>query len=178
MPDFITHHEDRWPRIPYLIFVAQKYAEEGLTRILGGLPPTDRIRGIVPVSVNHGRWMIDCPNVGCNNALIASRETPLFICTECGSPENDHSWYAVLYPANKVEIEEVLLRRRALHPFKNAAHRNWLAGETTDDLRRQNFEHADHVKDRATKDIDELVAHGRDPRPKPERPDGPTKGND
>ena len=166
---FITYHEDRWPNVSYLAFVARKYAEEGLPRILGGLPPTNRVKGKVQAYINHGRWIVECSADGCNNALIASRLTPLFVCTDCGSAENDHHWYAVEFPAERTEIEEILLRRNALHPFRKAPTRNWLPGETPDDLRKENFEHADRVKDRAAKDLDELVAHGRDPRPKAER---------
>ncbi len=100
------------------------------------LPTFGNTAGELTAYVNHGRWVVSCPNQGCGNAIVASEREPFYICTECGSPENGGCWYRVAYPAEKAAIEEELVRRPALKPFE-ASTRNWRPGETINQLREE-----------------------------------------
>lgn len=81
----------------------------------------------VSASVNHGRWIGDCPVAGCNNAEFAGAGFP-FVCTECG-----YGPATVVFPANRQAIEALLLER----PLST---RNWTPGETLADLALENRE--------------------------------------
>lgn len=79
--------------------------------------------------VNHGRWVADCPTVGCYEAhQVAPGER--FTCSECG--------YTAMpaFPPEMRLIEAALSRR--LLP----ATRNWYPGETVADLETENRAHA------------------------------------
>ncbi len=105
--DKILQHEDV-RESPFFDFVAYN-----MRRFAGGVPPfPDRTSAkTLTARIDNGRWLIDCPN--CNSALMASRVFSIFICAECGSPENGGLWYTVRYPEERKEIERLLLLRPA-----------------------------------------------------------------
>ena len=131
-PERIAVYEDLpgAQRMGFLMFQAQQWRAMGR----GPLPPLTQHQGRVNAEVNHGRWIARCPNGGCRNAILASDKTPLFACDNCGA-----GWYAIIFPANKPDIERVLLRR----PLQGglAPTRNWLPREVVSDLERENAEH-------------------------------------
>ena len=131
----IFHHENLQV-VPFQDFLRRHWALSHGTP----LPPLSDTSGELRASVNHGRWVVDCPNDGCRNAILVSQREPYYICTDCGSPENAGRWYAVIFPSNKSEIEAVLLKRPALKPSE-AETRNWTPGEAAAALRRENREH-------------------------------------
>ena len=76
--------------------------------------------------VNHGRWVVDCPEPYCGGAAIA--ET-VFVCNNCKRVE------PVEWPEYKTLIDDVLNVR----PVPQT--RNWIPGETVNDLKRENKAH-------------------------------------
>lgn len=83
----------------------------------------------VAVSVNHGRWVVDCPD--CAGAQLACRTDHRFMCNECGNVVIGGLWRTVDWPADSLQIEKALLVR----PLAN---QNWVPGETVDDLLAEN----------------------------------------
>jgi hypothetical protein len=86
----------------------------------------------LPVRVNHGRWVVDCPV--CLSAQLASFTEQRFLCAECGNVSVGGKWLSIVWPPDAVAIENALVIR----PTEN---RNWLPGETVADLRRENTGH-------------------------------------
>lgn len=78
----------------------------------------------LPVEVNQGRWIVECP---CGSAQLASRTDRRFYCVECGNALFEGMWVHVAWPAEAEALEAELLRR----PF--AANRNWRPDETTEE---------------------------------------------
>jgi hypothetical protein len=131
----IIIHED-WKRSPWVAFITQHLLGNGFTR-----PPSiDNFRGSVRPTINHGRWVVDCPDVSCSGAIVQSGDVELFMCVDCGNAENGGNWYTVRFPADRERIETLLLRRKTLHPLR-AENRNWVASETMEDLERENRDH-------------------------------------
>lgn len=63
----------------------------------------------VPALVNHGRWVVACPD--CPGAQLACLSDPRFMCTDCGNVGNLGRWRPVVMPANPKAVEEALARR-------------------------------------------------------------------
>lgn len=82
-----------------------------------------------PAYVNHGRWVVDCPD--CNNAQLACRTDRRFMCNDCGNIALGGLWRPVEWPANPQAIETVLESR----PMEN---QNWVPGETVQMLAADN----------------------------------------
>lgn len=82
------------------------------------------------VELNHGRWVVDCPEDGCFNAELAT--TDRFVCSICGHRGR------IVWPDNRAEIERLTLVR----PVRN---RNWFPGETVAGLAAENAEHGVRV---------------------------------
>jgi hypothetical protein len=110
------------------------------------------MKKILDARMNHGRWIVDCPNPACKGAELA-RPGEDFICSDCYIEEALASdgavgatarareiarvrgeVYAVRFPADKAAIEAVLRPR----PLK---HMNWQPGESLDGLRQENAAH-------------------------------------
>ena len=132
MADYIVHHEHFQPHIDLPGFVQECWRRVGLGRV----PALTAVQGTVAARINHGRWIVDCPG-GCGSAMIVTENPDLFLCPECGSPENGGNWYRVTFPGEKAAIENILLRRPAFRP-DNAPARNWIPGETVATLRQEN----------------------------------------
>lgn len=71
---------------------------------------------VLEARVNHGRWMVDCPDCPVG-AVLASMTDPRFVCVVCGSGP-----HAVVFPDDQERIESALVHR----PKEN---RNWSPGE-------------------------------------------------
>lgn len=131
MRDYIAQREHLMRGTLFYI-VARLWAARGY-----GRPPAQaEARGSVAARVNHGRWIVDCPN-RCGNALAGSVAEPYYLCPDCGSPENGGQWYGVAFPVQREAIEAQLLKRPALSPAQTAT-RNWELGETVAMLRKEN----------------------------------------
>jgi hypothetical protein len=84
--------------------------------------------------INHGRWIVDCPNPACRSALLA-HETRCdcgdqTVCEhrgECNTP------ITATYPPDAEGIWTILERRPR-------EHRNWTT-ETLEALKAENLEH-------------------------------------
>ena len=118
----ILEHED-WQTRPVLEFLKAFWVKR--LRI----PFPDKIKGSVDAIINHGRYIVNCPN-NCGGATLVSNKEPYFICVRCGSPENDGQLYNVKFPQERTKIEEALLKR----PNTN---RNWTK-ETVAELEDEN----------------------------------------
>ena len=94
--------------------------------------PVDTSSTHAHAEVRTGRWLVLCPwcGTGCQYASVTDHR---FFCDACGN--NGEGWARVDWPEEWVEIEQVLGRR------PNRKNRNWLPGETVDDLRAENTEH-------------------------------------
>jgi hypothetical protein len=77
-----------------------------------------------------GAWQLPCATPGCRNCPSVSPEWLLALCWDCGAVYED-----VALPEERASIERLLLRRLDL------ASRNWLPGETAEDLERENLAH-------------------------------------
>ena len=118
----ILEHDD-WQTKSELEFLKAFWARKQRS-----LFPTSA-QGTVEAVINHGRWLVECPN-GCGGASTVSTKEPFFVCVECGSPENNGLLYNVKFPQNKVAIETALMKRLQ-------HNRNW-AKETVAELEDEN----------------------------------------
>jgi hypothetical protein len=103
--------------------------------------------------VYQGQWIADCE---CAGASFVDPDFPVFFCFSCGNRANDGRVRPVLFPPDRAQIEAALLERpvddlrgltdaeRAvlaqplIHVMgKGGLARNWLPGETLDDLHAQ-----------------------------------------
>jgi hypothetical protein len=98
-------------------------------------------RGQVFARINAGRWIVDCPVPGCNEATMAMRGMR-FVCPNCLNATNEGHAYDVVFPDESAghEIESVLASR----PVPRT--RNWRPGETIDFLRGENAAHGTGVQ--------------------------------
>ncbi len=76
--------------------------------------------------LNHGRWVVDCPDPDCAGASIAG---DLFVCENCKR----------VAPVEWPEYKTLIDATTSLRPVPET--RNWQPGETIDDLRRENAAH-------------------------------------
>ncbi len=140
--EIITFRNDRnreYPKSDYRSFLAIFHAKAGL----GPLPPVD-IKSMGPsvlARVDLGRWLVDCS--ACSSAVVIDDEDLVFICPKCGS---GGKWALIIMPAERVEIEEILL----LRPGFRDANRNrfWFPGESIDKLCVENIEHEVAIPER------------------------------
>lgn len=93
----------------------------------------------LPVHVNHGRWIVECP---CGSAQLASRTDRRFFCVECGNVTFEGKWVRVEWPSDSevAEIEQALQER----PF--ATYQNWSPGETVQELKVETAAHRGKVR--------------------------------
>lgn len=90
----------------------------------GTAAPEDGVLAVV----NHDRWIVSCPD--CNSAQMGAPSDPRFWCVECSNGAVGGMWRPVTYPPAEARDEIAdELRRRLVN-----TQRNWLPGETVDDL--------------------------------------------
>lgn len=104
--------------------------------------PLKNIAAAPPLAprVNHNRWIVDCPN--CGGAEFLWPEG-LMMCASCWNGDVDGQWRRVSNPANRNEIDEVLMIR----PVPGT--RNWNRNESIEDLQQENRKHGLPDKKRA-----------------------------
>jgi len=101
------------------------------TRRRSFAPPQTVILDPVAIAVvNHGRWIAECPF--CPGAELVDLDKRLFFCGSCLNKGVGGQWLTVSVPAERQAIEEALVKR------SDEATRNWTAGESAADLRREN----------------------------------------
>lgn len=91
----------------------------------------------VPAYVNHGRWVVDCPD--CRNAQLACKTDPRFMCNECGNVAVGSLWRPVIWPANVQGVESMLQNR----PVEN---QNWEPAQSKVGLAIENLMHGGRIK--------------------------------
>jgi len=79
----------------------------------------------VQAYVYRDAWMVYCPN--CAGAILVDDKEPFMFCPDCHNADNDGVPYRVIFK-NKDEVDALLSKR------KNPQNRNWLPGETVEDL--------------------------------------------
>jgi hypothetical protein len=106
----------------------------------------------------QSQWIADCD---CNGASFVDPDEPVFFCFSCGNRSNGCKPRPVLFPENRVEIEELILKRpvrfsAGLTELEMIAFaqpevkvdfgdgrgelplvRSWTPGETVEDLKAQ-----------------------------------------
>lgn len=98
------------------------------------VPANDHIEGEVQAFLNEGLWSARCLEEFCAGEVSVTSQWPWMFCTDCGA-----GWFSVVFPANKLDIEaEVLRRKKARNGF--LPHANWVPGESIDDLIAQRIE--------------------------------------
>ena len=100
--------------------------------------PDWRVDGpAVAAYVIRGNWVADCPF--CRETIVVEPGQP-FTCPNCTMAENGGKARPLAMPEQRAEIEAALLQR----PVPD--NRNWLVGETVEDLVRENRAHGvDHT---------------------------------
>lgn len=90
------------------------------------------IAGVAYAEANWGRWITRCPRPWCTNAMALDRGQPVFMCEggdSCGATAE------VMWPADPQAIEAILKMRPV------SSTRNWLPGETIEELLAENAAH-------------------------------------
>ncbi len=120
------------PRI--MIFADWRKFRLGRLRERFRFPDTGLDDTLEPVLafVNKGRWIVVCPK--CGGGEYAWEEGYYFCCS-CLNSYMGHKFRRLVFPKQRVEIEELLIVR----PLGN---RNWFPKETLAGLKRENEDHA------------------------------------
>ncbi len=133
LDDKIITHEDIF-RLPYGEFVRYSASRKSMQA-----PAQDGVTdGEIVAYVNHGRWVAECPD--CAGAQLVSELERRFWCLNCGNAAVNFAWRHVRMPQKRTAIEAELVIRPAARS-ERAITRNWLPGETVEDLQRENVEH-------------------------------------
>jgi hypothetical protein len=129
--DRINFYEDTKNRNPYRLYLSMKALtfKQLNPRGIWEAPP----KGVIYAYVNHGRWVVDCPEDGCGGAEIVSLRDPVFYCGEYECPGD--GYWNVSFPEDLTAIEVELMKR------PKAQNRNWSLDEKVADLVRENIEH-------------------------------------
>lgn len=102
--------------------------------------------------IYRGHWIADCDV--CGGAMFVDPSDPVFFCLECFNRRENGRVRPVIFPDDRQEIERAILERpvndyagvtdseRAGRAFYAAGGqtftRDWIPGETAEDIRRQN----------------------------------------
>lgn len=81
--------------------------------------------------VEHGRWIADCPLCDAGAELVNTAISTIFCC-ECRNTQVAHALVPVTMPADREQIEQLLLAR------PDERNRNWRPGETIEQLAAEN----------------------------------------
>ena len=131
--DKILVHSD-WQDAPLAVFVLRFWQAQHRA----GTPETGLAAGpVVKAFISEGRWVAECPSGSDKGALCVDHADPRFMCTRCWNVDAGGLWLPVEFPPDRVAIERVLVQRPARDGW-TATHRNWLVGETLEDLREEN----------------------------------------
>ena len=84
----------------------------------------------VQAKIEYGRWCVRCEI--CGGYEDVDPGEPVYLCIACGGTGG---FQPVVFPADREQIERLLLRRQYIR------NRNWNPGETLADLERDNREH-------------------------------------
>jgi len=84
--------------------------------------------------VNHGRWIVRCECGGAEKMW----EEGWFICQSCWNAGHKHKYRQAVFPSGRNQIEKLLLRRQI-------QNRNWIPGETLEQLDKENEEHKEEL---------------------------------
>lgn len=119
----LTH--ESWQDISLKAFLTKAWIQ---ARRRGRMPGFETATETLKAFVNHGRWIVQCPN-GCGTAICPSTIERYFVCITCGTVA-----YHVEFPKvrDMVAIELVLEARARLET------RNWNGTETIAELRAEN----------------------------------------
>lgn len=90
------------------------------------------IPGMGYAYANYGRWVVDCPYPFCDNAMQVDCWQGRF---ECLGPDSCGYTCPVAWPNDPEAIETLL----AMRPARKT--RNWLPGESLEDLLKENAVH-------------------------------------
>ena len=124
--DMVFALRDGGPQVPTLMVWLMRQAH-GV-----GFDFDPHTRGSVRAEINHGRWIARCL---CGGAEDVAPAEPVFYCLSCGNADNDGRVMTIEFPADRAAIEEALLKRPEMET------RNWLPGESVDDLITENRKH-------------------------------------
>lgn len=108
-----------------------------LRRSTGPLGAATHPEAIVYAYVNHGRWVVSCPD--CHNAQLACATDHRFLCNECGNTSIGNLWRPVEWPADPQRIANLLENRPR-------EYQNWNPGEDVRLLAIENLENTGRVK--------------------------------
>lgn len=95
--------------------------------------PKDIADVAVEARVDGGRWVVDCPF--CPGAELLDPDDLRFFCLGCYNEGAEGRWLQVIVPAEKEEIETVLMERPEIW-------RRWDPKKTLMDLQVENVLHA------------------------------------
>lgn len=128
--DRIIVYEDIFPQ-DIRVFINGRRGEKGLTTRIPVNPSV--LVKTTAARINWGRWIVDCPG-GCTDAVLASSEYPVFVCSMPFCEEK--GYIRIVFPTNRIDIEEELLKR-PVHASGLLIHANWNVGETIENLKRE-----------------------------------------
>ena len=98
------------------------------------VPPirSDTVADVPPLfaRIYHGLWIADCPD--CRGAEFVWLDEPYFMCANCINAKVGHKWRQVVLPANRAEIERILLVR----PME--INCNWDRTQSPKEMRKEN----------------------------------------
>lgn len=90
-------------------------------------------------SLNHGRWVINCPSIDCGGAVLVLPWQTVAVCDCRDRSFCQHGPYCgtiigLDWPADRAQIEATVSQR-------SIVNRNWQPWETVDQLRGENAAH-------------------------------------
>jgi hypothetical protein len=134
-----TFYRDPNPDEPTpLCFVPARYmTNPGMAyRLPRRAAPGEAANAMVQAVVDHGRWIVTCPENGCGGAQVACDRDRRFLCNVCLNARHGGKWIKVAWPGPKKrqEIERLLMARPDFET------RSWW-GEDVKILLAENIEH-------------------------------------
>ena len=93
-------------------------------------------RGKVQAYIHNDAWVAYCPDITCTGIIIVDEEDPVMFCVDCHNALNNKHPYSIEFK-NKNEVEHLMSLR------KNPRTRNWLPGETIEDLMLEQERHGE-----------------------------------
>lgn len=88
--------------------------------------------GEVAPQVIRSQWVVECP--WCAGAIVVNPGS-WYLCVECLNADNSGKVARIIDPPDRTEVERLLNLR------PNFQNRNWLTGETVENIRAENIAH-------------------------------------